>query len=127
MLYTRKEFENIVAEALDGLPEEFGRRMENVSLEVEEWPSREDLKTPGVVPGGSLFGLYRGVPQTNRANYTAALPDKIIIFAGPLISYFGSDKNILKEKIRETVLHEIAHHFGMSEEEIKKAREESNS
>ncbi|OGG02085.1 hypothetical protein A2W14_04180 [Candidatus Gottesmanbacteria bacterium RBG_16_37_8] len=122
MLYTRKEFETIVAESLDSLPEEFGQKIENVSVEVEEWPTREDLKTPGVAPGGSLFGLYWGVPKTNRAFYANALPDKIIIFAGPIISYFGYDRQILKEKIRETVLHEIAHHFGMTDEEIKKAR-----
>src|SRR3989344_2429156 len=113
-MLTGNDFDLMVAEALDSLPENFGEKLENVSVEVKDWPTREDLSSVGITsPGTSLFGLYPGVPRTKRDNYSAALPDKIIIFSGPVLSFLGSDKNILKEKIRDTLLHEIGHHFGM--------------
>lgn len=118
---TLKEFEDLVAAALDGLPEVFARAMDNVEVVVEIWPTREDLLAGSTPPGSTLFGLYRGIPQTKRANYQAALPDKIVIFAGPIVQMFGEDHEVVKKQVRNTVLHEIGHHFGMSDEEIRKA------
>lgn len=121
MNMTREEFEKLVAEALDSLPPEFARKLDNVAVVVEPWPTPEELATSRVGPGMTLFGLYRGVPQTGRGNYTNAIPDKIIIFAGPMFAVYGNNIEALKLQVRNTVLHEIGHHFGMSEAEIRKA------
>ena len=118
---TVKEFEDLVAVSLDGLPEAFARAMDNVEVIVEIWPTADDLAAGGVPPGSTLFGLYRGIPQTKRANYQGALPDKIIIFAGPIVRLFGNNPDAVKKQVRDTVLHEIGHHFGMSDEEIRAA------
>lgn len=113
------EFNNLVNESVADLPEEFKNALSNVQIMVEVWPSRNDLQELRV--HGWLFGLYRGVPQTRRGNYNASLPDKIIIFAGPIISVFGTDPDVIKREVKKTVLHEIGHHFGMSESEIRSA------
>ena len=118
---TVKEFEDLVAAALDGLPEAFARAMDNVEVVVEIWPTREDLIAGGTPPGSTLFGLYRGIPQTKRANYQGALPDKIVIFAGPIVQMSGENPDAVKKQVRNTVLHEIGHHFGMSDEDIRAA------
>lgn len=118
---TFKEFEDLVTQSLDDLPERFARAMDNVELVVEIWPTPHDLASVSARAGTTLFGLYRGTPQTNRGNYIAALPDKIIIFAGPIVTHFGHDPAILKREVRNTVLHEIGHHFGMNDEEIHHA------
>lgn len=116
---TLKDFEDLVARALDDLPEEFARAMDNVEVVVEVWPTPEELTAGHVNAGATLFGLYRGIPQTQRGSYMGALPDKIIIFAGPIVAYFGHDPEVLKREVRNTVLHEIGHHFGMSDEAIR--------
>ena len=119
---TIKQFEDLVVTALDHLPETFARTLDNVEVVVEIWPTPQDLAAGGVMdPGMTLLGLYRGVPQTKRSNYTAVLPDKIIIFAGPIVRAYGEDGEAVKEQVRKTVLHEIGHHFGMSDEEIRNA------
>jgi predicted Zn-dependent protease with MMP-like domain len=110
---TVKEFEDLVTAALDGLPQVFARAMDNVEVVVEIWPPPAG--------GAVLFGLYRGVPQTKRANYQGVLPDKIVIFAGPIVRIFGDNPDAVKKQVRNTVLHEIGHHFGMSEDEIRAA------
>ena len=118
---TLKDFEDLVAAALDNLPEVFVKAMDNVEVVVEIWPTPSDLAAGHVPPGSTLFGLYRGIPQTKRANYQAALPDKIIIFAGPIVQRFGEDVEKVKMQVRDTVLHEIGHHFGMSDTQIRAA------
>jgi len=121
----RKEFEILVTEALDSLPDEFAKKLENVEVVVEEWPTREQLQSSGVHPGMTLFGLYQGIPQTRRQNYTAVLPDKITIFAGPILRMFGHDLNLVRDQVRKTVIHEIGHHFGMDETSIRRAQNSS--
>lgn len=117
-----EEFETIVDSTVEDLPEEFKSQIENVSFLVEEWPSEEDLQSTTAHSGSTLLGLYRGVPKTKRGDYySAVLPDKIIIFAGPIISISKTEEEA-KENIKKTVLHEIGHYFGMSEEEIRKAQ-----
>jgi len=117
---TREEFEQIVDQAMDDLPGKFAQAMDNVSIVIEDWPTPEDLASVYAHPGVTLFGLYRGIPKPQRPNNYSALPDKIIIFAGPILTYFP-DPELAKNQIRSTVLHEIGHHFGMNEEEIRRA------
>ena len=116
---TLDQFSELVDEAMVDLPDQFKSALSNVLIVVEVWPSRADLA--GLKVHGWLFGLYRGVPQTKRGYYNAALPDKIIIFAGPILSVYGYDSQEVKRQVRSTVLHEIGHHFGMSEREIRAA------
>ena len=93
-----EEFEEIVAQALDGLPEEFAKALENVAVTVEEWPTPQDLRSVGI-SHGTLFGLYRGVPKPARAGIPPVVPDKIVIFSGPILA-FSSDPNAAREQIR---------------------------
>jgi len=118
---TLAEFEALVTETVDQMPDEYGQAMKNVDIAVEVWPNQQDLRDGSAHRGMWLFGLYRGVPQTSRGNYHGAIPDKIIIFAGPILAAHWPDMAAVREQIRSTVLHEIGHHFGMSEEQIRKA------
>ena len=107
------QFEAWVADALDGLPPDIAALMDNVAIAVEQEPP----------PGANLLGLYRGVPQTRRTSgYAGALPDLITIYRGPLERVAGRDPERLRALIRRTVLHEIAHHFGISDERLRRAR-----
>jgi predicted Zn-dependent protease with MMP-like domain len=103
------DFEGAVQDALDGLPAELRAFMANVSILVEEEPP----------PGEQLFGLYQGVPLTERTSaYGGVLPDTITIYTGPLQRAFGSSAATLHAEIGRTVRHEIAHHFGISDERL---------
>jgi len=104
------DFEQCVQEALDSLPAELRGFMSNVAVVVEEEP-----------PGGRpLLGLYQGVPLTRRGSaYGAVLPDKISIYRGPLERHYGTDRDRLRDEIRRVVLHEVAHHFGISDERLR--------
>jgi predicted Zn-dependent protease with MMP-like domain len=105
---------------MDSLPPQFAERVENVAVVIEEIPSREQLLEAGLDPAEeTLFGLYEGVPLSEREhNFGMALPDRIILFYRPLVETFRSADEI-REEIRATVIHEIAHFFGMDEEEIE--------
>lgn len=118
MRLRRREFEKLVAEALDGLPEELTRYLDNVDVVVEREPTDEDLEEAGVPEGYTLFGLYRGVPLTERTtSYGLVLPDHIAIYQGPLEELCRSREEI-REEVRRTVIHELAHHFGISDERL---------
>ncbi len=121
----RTEFENLVSEALDDLPEEFQKIMENVAVTVEDEPSWETLNEMRISPPGILLGLYRGVPLRRRGRgYFNMLPDKIIIYQRPIESICRGDEEI-KEKVREVVMHEIGHYFGLSDSALRKIERES--
>ncbi len=113
-------FERLVAEALDSLPEEFLERMENVEVIVEQWPSREDLEEAGLSARDKhgLLGLYHGVPLTHRGGFYASLPDRITIFQRPIEEQAGDDDDEIREQVRRTVIHEIAHYYGISDERL---------
>lgn len=114
----RERFEDLVARAVDALPEEFGFALENVDVVVEESPTRKQLA--GVGKGMTLLGLYQGVPQTSRTeSYGMVLPDKIIIFRRPILAICRSEAEVEAE-IGRVVRHEIAHHFGMEEDELRR-------
>jgi predicted Zn-dependent protease with MMP-like domain len=104
------EFEEHVRRALDSLPDDLRRAMENVAIVVEE----ENPDDPDV------FGLYTGVPLTERGSgYAGSLPDTIEIYRLPLEEEFGDDPSLLEEEIRITVMHEIAHHFGIDDDRLE--------
>ena len=102
-------FEQSVEEALDSLPAELADLMSNVAVVVEDEPP----------PGRPLLGLYEGVPLTRRGSgYAAVPPDKITIFRRPLERLYGTNPARLQREIRRVVLHEVAHHFGISDERL---------
>ena len=113
-------FEALVIEALESLPQEILDYLDNIAITIADWPTPEELARANVPPGGTLFGLYEGVPLTERtSHYGLVPPDKITIFRGPLLAHYR-DPRELREQIRRTVVHEIAHHFGMGEEQIRR-------
>jgi predicted Zn-dependent protease with MMP-like domain len=115
-----REIRKEVGRVIDRLPRSFRERLLNVEFVVEERPSIELLRAEGLDPRhDTLYGIYQGVPLPDRSSLDPPLlPDKITIFAEPLLEDF-SDPEELREEIRLTVLHEIAHYFGMDEEEIE--------
>jgi predicted Zn-dependent protease with MMP-like domain len=117
----RDEFEKIVAEGIHAIPEKFLRKLDNVAIVMEDEPTPAQKKKLNIHPSWTLYGLYEGVPQVSRgANYTAVLPDKITIFQKPIEAAARNEKDI-KEIVKNTVWHEIAHHFGMSEDRVRQA------
>ena len=115
----RETFEELVADAVSGLPQEFGELLDNVEIFVEDWPSREQLKSVGLRDRYELLGLYEGTPITHRdQSYNLVLPDRISIFQKPLEAQCRSTAEI-KREIVSTVKHEIAHYFGMDEERLQ--------
>lgn len=122
---TVEEIEDLVKETLQTLPEEFKKELDNVDILVEIWPTEQDLRSIFAHPGTTLFGLYRGVPKTKRGGfYSGVLPDKIVIFAGPILSFAKSLEDARKQ-IKKAVLHELGHYFGMSEIAIRKAQRDN--
>ena len=115
---TRKQFEKLVNQAIEGLPEEFQSKLDNVDFVVEEWPSDRELHSAKVGRGGLLFGLYQGTPKTRRTA-GSIFPDKITIFAGPILRVSRTPEQV-KAQVTRTVKHEIAHHFGMDEHAIRR-------
>ncbi len=117
----RDEFDKIVAEGIKAIPEMFLRKLDNVAIVIEDEPTPAQKKKLNIHPSWTLYGLYEGVPQVSRgANYTAVLPDKITIFQKP-IEESARDEEDVKEIVKNTVWHEIAHHFGMSEDRVRQA------
>ena len=114
----QESFERLVQEVLNELPEEFQEKLENVAVVVEDWPTPEQLASVGLRPPTTLFGLYHGVPKTKRGSFYSSLPDKISIFAGPILAT-STNPEAIKERIKQVVQHEIAHHFGLSEKEVR--------
>ncbi|MFP3941814.1 MAG: metallopeptidase family protein [Thermoanaerobaculia bacterium] len=121
MAFSTDEVEELVAQALDVLPGQFAELLDNVVVLVEEEPSAEDLESVGMDPedpdAGELFGLYQGVPLTDRDTYYDALPDRVVIYAGPIRRCCTSRREAVDE-IKKTVVHELGHFFGMEEDQM---------
>jgi len=117
---TREQLRKEVSRVIDRLPRQFREQLRNVEFVVEDRPSPELLRSEGLDPrSDTLYGLYQGVPLPDRSALDPPLlPDKITIFAEPLLSDFP-DPDELRDEIRLTVLHEVAHYFGMDEDEIE--------
>lgn len=114
----RKVFDRLVEEALASIPEALRARMDNVAIVIAEWPTREQLEGAGIEPEDQLFGLYEGTPLIERGILAdPLLPDRITIFRGPLEEACDSAEEI-REEIRRTVIHEVAHHFGIDEDAL---------
>ncbi|MHB9111921.1 MAG: metallopeptidase family protein [Thermoleophilia bacterium] len=115
----RARFEELVDEALDGLPPEFADRLDNISLIVADQATPEQLATVGVRNPNNLLGLYEGIPLTDRPRaYAGALPDRISIFRFPIQAMSRTDDDI-RNQVRKTVMHELGHYFGMNEEQLR--------
>ena len=121
----RDEFEAVVAEALDGLPLEFAELMSNVTIQVLEEPDLQTLKKLGLDPRyDTLYGLYTGVPLDERGGwYGNVLPDVIVLYRRPLLDACHTRGRLIHQ-IQLTLLHEIGHHFGLTDEEMEAWEEE---
>ncbi len=115
---TDEEFEEIVREGIKNIPKKFLEKLENVDVVIEDEPTLYQLKELKIKGNSLIFGLYEGVPQTQRSNYGQVLPDKITIFKKSIEKVACSEEEI-KKIVRDTVWHEIAHHFGIKEERVR--------
>jgi predicted Zn-dependent protease with MMP-like domain len=110
-----RRFEDLVTQAIESLPDEFRERMENVDIIIEDRPTRSQARQLRGERGEILLGLYEGVPLTERGDhYGFVMPDKITIFQRNIEAVCRSDREIVAE-VRKVVIHEIAHHFGISD------------
>ena len=111
---TRAEFEQVVQEAMESIPEFFREKLRNVEVIVQDIPPRRHLR-----PGRTLFGIYEGVPfgEPGRG-FTGQMPDRITIFRNPIEGACG-DRTEMLTCIRETVLHEVGHHFGFTDRQLE--------
>ena len=115
---TLAEFEKLVRTALEEIPVEIARELNNVNVVVEEWASKDQLVGTGIEEGNYLLGLYEGIPLTDRYGYDMVLPDKITLFQGAIEAICENDEELVKE-IRDTVVHEVAHHFGIDDDRLE--------
>ena len=110
-------FQQLVAEALEGLPQAVHDALDNVEVLTQEWPSPEQLDYSQDGDRYGLLGLYEGVPLVDRTNYNMVLPDRVTLFQRPLEAICGTQEELAHE-VQVTVVHELAHHLGWSDEEI---------
>jgi len=114
-----QKFAQLVAKAIENLPDEFRERLENIDVVVADEPTRAQLRRSGLRRQETLLGLYEGVPLTRRSNnYGFATPDKVTIFQKPIENLCQNDAQIIAE-IKRVVRHEIAHHFGINDKRLK--------
>ncbi|HEY3198453.1 MAG TPA: metallopeptidase family protein [Nitrospirales bacterium] len=118
---SRKDFESLVREALRELPTQFRRRLQNVAIEIEEEPSNETLNSVGMADDESdeLLGLYvgRSIQQHSFFDTGGELPDQVYLYRGPILRACETQADVIRE-IQDTVVHEIGHHFGLSDEDM---------
>ena len=120
---TREEFERQVTGALATIPRRFKKAMRNLAIVIEDEPPRDLLRELDIHPSDTLFGLYQGTPLTERRwDYGNVLPDRILLFKGPH-EREATDDDDLVASIAETLIHEIGHYFGLSEDEIEEIEE----
>jgi len=118
MRMTDHAFEGLVAEALDLIPAEFRPYLDNVEIIVEDWPSPELLSAMDIPEEEGLYGLYSGTPLPERPFDHAGLPDRITLYRQALLEDFP-DRDELRREVALTVLHEVAHHFGIDEDRLE--------
>ena len=120
---TREEFRQLVAEALDTIPRRFRNHLKNLAVLVEDEPSESLLREMEIEPPDTLFGLYHGTPLTARPwDYGNALPDRITLYQGPIEDACETDDEVVAT-IGETLIHEVGHFFGLSEDELEDIEE----
>ncbi|RME75212.1 MAG: metallopeptidase family protein [Chloroflexi bacterium] len=117
--FSPEEFEQLVVEALEALPEFFQQKLQNIEVVVADWPTESERRAVGLKPGQLLFGLYQGVPLTRRgSHYGLVLPDKITIYRLPIERVCRTREEVIST-VQHTVRHEIAHHFGISDDRLR--------
>ena len=125
--FDREQFEELVNAGIEAIPKKFLDLLDNVAVTIDQEPTTIQLAKFKLQHNSTLLGLYEGVPQNRRgANYTAVLPDKITIFRGPILR-IAQDPEAIKQMVKATVWHEIAHHFGMDEHEVRFAERKRRS
>ncbi len=116
---TFEQFQIYVSEALETLPEAIKRMMSNIAVTVAEYPTEAQKQSVGLRPGYELYGLYQGVPLTQRTSYYGMVaPDRITIFMYPMVTHYPTPEGI-RRQVQKTVLHEIGHHFGLGEKRLR--------
>lgn len=111
-------FESLLDRAIEELPEEFREALDNVSIDVRDWPTEEQLRNSGLRSRHELLGLYEGVPQTERGDhYNLVAPDTITLFRKPILEQCR-DEGEVRQAVADTLRHEIAHHFGTDERKM---------
>jgi predicted Zn-dependent protease with MMP-like domain len=122
---SRNEFEQLVARALRRLPRRFRDHLENIAVVVEDWADDATLDEMGIEPPDTLYGLYRGTDLTRRdTNYGNVLPDVITIYQGP-IQEDCETRGEMEQVIRDTVVHEVGHYFGLDDDRLSELEEGS--
>jgi len=124
-----ERFEELVEEAIQDLPPEFADRLDNIDVVTERRPSARTLRDMGLLGHGTLLGLYQGVPQTRRtSDYGNVLPDRVVIYRDPALAHAAEDRlegetleGAVRRVVRDTVLHEVGHHFGLSDPDLEGA------
>ena len=120
---TRERFRRLVSEAIDSIPARFRRHLANVAIVVEDEPSAELLAEMEIEPPDTLFGLYQGTPLTERAwDFGNTLPDRIVLYQGPIEDASETEDDIVVT-VGETLIHEVGHYFGLSEDELEAIEE----
>lgn len=114
----KSDFEELVRQAVEEIPEEFLAMMHNVDVQVRRWPLKRQQKAAKLEIDETLLGLYEGIPLTDRVAYNMVLPDIITIFQGPIEELCATAREI-KAQVRETVIHEVAHHLGITDVELE--------
>ena len=132
----QERFEKLVNEGIKAIPKKFLEKLDNVDIVIEDEPTPYQLRKLRARENSLIFGLYEGIPQTKRGNYGQVLPDKITIFQKPIekVAHFEEEakrtgsllhlhpatrESVVKEIVKNTVWHEIAHHFGMDEKRVR--------
>ena len=124
MKLTRKEFEEVVVSALKRIPKSLKKKMENIDVVVEDRASRGLLSEMGLQSPFELLGLYQGVPIDRRGFYYGnVLPDKITLFQIPIESMCQTKEEV-EEKVKEVVIHEVGHYFGLDDERLRELENE---
>lgn len=119
---SKEEFEKLVEIETKNLPKEFLEKLQNVAIVVQDEPDEYQLKRGGYSENKCLLGLYEGIPQNQRSYYNRALPDKITLFQKNIELVAGNNLEAIRQIIKNTLWHEIGHHFGFSEEELHKIK-----
>ena len=127
---TDERFEQLVSEGIEAIPKRFLEKLKNVAVVIADKPSRKQLKENNISKrGDTLLGLYEGIPLIERGEGYGGLvlPDKITIFRIPILLAAGADEDRVRRVVKETVWHEIAHHFGYDDEEIEAREKEGKN
>ena len=120
MVLTREQFETLVDEAMATLPVYFQEQLSNIAILVADWPHADELRQANVPIGHTLLGLYQGIPLTKRTTaYNLVPPDTITLYQGPIERAAGANESRIRQQVRRTVIHEIAHHFGISDDRLR--------